>query len=49
MRVTCIMLLMALLLQGCGHKGPLVLPQAQPSAAKPAAQQPTVQQSNPSQ
>lgn len=32
MRVTCIMLLFALLLQGCGHKGPLVLPQAQPVA-----------------
>ena len=31
MRVTCIMLLLALLLQGCGHKGPLTLPQAHPA------------------
>jgi predicted small lipoprotein YifL len=31
MRVTAIMLLLALLLQGCGHKGPLVLPQSQPA------------------
>ena len=30
----CIMLLLALLLQGCGHKGPLVLPQAK-SATHP--------------
>jgi predicted small lipoprotein YifL len=32
MRVTGIMLLLALLLQGCGHKGPLVLPKAQLAA-----------------
>jgi predicted small lipoprotein YifL len=31
MRAVCIMLLIALSLQGCGHKGPLVLPQSQPS------------------
>jgi predicted small lipoprotein YifL len=43
MRVTCIMLLLALLLQGCGHKGPLVLPQAKP-ATQPAAQQPNQSQ-----
>jgi predicted small lipoprotein YifL len=40
MRVTGIMLLLALLLQGCGHKGPLVLPQAQPVAQQSATQQP---------
>ncbi len=33
MRATDIMLLLTLLLQGCGHKGPLFMPQ-------PAAQQP---------
>ncbi len=43
MRVTSIMLLIALLLQGCGHKGPLVLPQAKPTA-QPAVQQPITQQ-----
>lgn len=32
MRVTGIMLLLALLLQGCGHKGPLYLPPPPPSA-----------------
>ena len=30
MRVTGIMLLLALLLQGCGHKGPLYIPQPVP-------------------
>jgi predicted small lipoprotein YifL len=35
MRVTGIMLLFALLLQGCGHKGSLVLPQAQPATQQP--------------
>jgi len=35
MRVFAIMLLFALLLQGCGHKGPLVLPQAQPTTQQP--------------
>ena len=44
MRVTGIMLLLGLSLQGCGHKGPLVLPQAQPSAQKIAVQQPIVPQ-----
>ncbi|MDE2117127.1 MAG: lipoprotein [Betaproteobacteria bacterium] len=34
MRVTGIMLLLTLLLQGCGHKGPLYIPQ-------PATQQPS--------
>ena len=29
MRVTGIMLLLTLLLQGCGHKGPLFIPQPQ--------------------
>jgi predicted small lipoprotein YifL len=47
MRVACIMLLFALLLQGCGHKGPLVLPQAQPSLQKSAAQQPEAPQPTP--
>ncbi len=32
MRVAGIMLLFALLLQGCGHKGSLLLPKAQPAA-----------------
>ena len=32
MRTTGIMLLFALLLQGCGHRGPLYMPQAQPAA-----------------
>ena len=45
MRVVCIMLLFPLFLQGCGHKGPLILPQAQPSvqksAAPPSADQPS--------
>lgn len=31
MRVTGIMLLLTLMLQGCGHKGALYLPQAQPA------------------
>lgn len=31
MRMTGIMVLLALLLQSCGHKGPLFLPPAQPS------------------
>lgn len=44
MRVTGIMLLFALLLQGCGHKGPLFLPQAKPVAQEPTAQQPATQQ-----
>lgn len=30
--VACIMLLMTLLLQGCGHKGPLFLPQQSQSS-----------------
>lgn len=38
MRITVttgIMLLLALLLQGCGHKGPLVLPQTPAASAQP--------------
>ncbi|WP_242006904.1 LPS translocon maturation chaperone LptM [Candidatus Nitrotoga sp. AM1P] len=31
MRMTGIMVLLALLLQSCGHKGPLFLPPAQPA------------------
>ena len=31
MRVTGIMLLLTLLLQGCGHKGALYIPQPQPA------------------
>ncbi|MCE9550922.1 MAG: lipoprotein [Betaproteobacteria bacterium] len=31
MRMTGIMVLLALLLQSCGHKGPLFLPPTQPS------------------
>jgi len=45
MRVACIMLLFSLFLQGCGHKGPLILPQAQPavqnSPVQPSAVQPS--------
>jgi len=36
MRMTGIMLLLALLLQGCGHKGALFLPQAQPATQQPS-------------
>ena len=39
MRLTCIMLLFALLLQGCGHKGALMLPQAKPSVQHPSVPQ----------
>ena len=35
MRVTGIMLLLALLLQGCGHKGALYMPQPQPAPQQP--------------
>lgn len=35
MHVTGIMLLLALLLQGCGHKGPLFMPQPQPATQQP--------------
>ena len=38
MRVIGIMLLFPLLLQGCGHKGPLVLPQGQPAAQQSKGQ-----------
>ena len=31
-----IMLLVAALLQGCGHKGPLVLPQTQSTTQQPS-------------
>jgi predicted small lipoprotein YifL len=48
MRVVDIMLLV-LLLQGCGHKGPLVLPKAQPGVQQPIIQQPAAQQPNQSQ
>ena len=41
-----IMLLFALSLQGCGHKGPLFLPQAKPTAQQPVTQQPATQQQN---
>lgn len=33
-------LILAALLAGCGHKGPLFLPAQKPLAAKPAASQP---------
>ena len=34
MRVAGIMLLLVLLLQGCGHKGPLFLPQEPPAGGQ---------------
>jgi len=39
MRTVCIMFLFALLLQGCGHKGPLFRPKPGESAPPAAAQQ----------
>ncbi|MDO8414548.1 MAG: lipoprotein [Gallionellaceae bacterium] len=33
MRMTCIMVLLMLLLQGCGHKGPMYLPPDSASAS----------------
>jgi predicted small lipoprotein YifL len=35
-----ILLIIAALLAGCGHKGPLYLPSQKPAAAKPATVQP---------
>jgi predicted small lipoprotein YifL len=46
MRVACIMLLFSLFMQGCGHKGPLILPQSQPSVQKSSAQPSADQPSN---
>jgi len=44
-RLPCgIMLLFALLLQGCGHKGPLTLLHAQPAIQQPSDPQPSMQQ-----
>ena len=40
MRMTSIMLLLALLLQGCGHKGAMYLPQ-EPSALPQVHQTPS--------
>ncbi len=34
-----IMLLLVLMLQGCGHKGPLFMPPPAPAQAQPAAGQ----------
>lgn len=31
----CIMLLLSLQLQGCGHKGPLTMPQERPATQQP--------------
>jgi len=36
MRDTLIPILLAVLLAGCGHKGPLYLPKPKPDAQKPA-------------
>ena len=44
MRVAGIMLLFVLLLQGCGHKGPLFLPKTQPAAQQSAPPQPATLQ-----
>jgi len=37
MRDTLIPILLAVLLAGCGHKGPLYLPKPKPEAQKPAS------------
>jgi predicted small lipoprotein YifL len=39
MRVAAIILLLLLLLQGCGHKGPLAMPQKPDAAAAQRAPQ----------
>lgn len=48
MRTVCIMFLFALLLQGCGHKGPLFLPKPQPEQPAPEAAPQAEPQSSPS-
>jgi predicted small lipoprotein YifL len=46
MRIACIMFLFALMLQGCGKKGPLYLPRPQPEQASTQnAEQPSQSQS----
>ncbi|MHB1293018.1 MAG: LPS translocon maturation chaperone LptM [Sulfuricella sp.] len=49
MRFVFLPVLLVILLQGCGHKGPLYLPAPdQPSAAKtPAAPQPAAEEKKP--
>lgn len=47
MRVVYIMLPFALLLQGCGHKGPLVLPKAQPAQTQQPSPPPPAQSAQP--
>ncbi len=41
MRIVGIMLLLTFILQGCGRKGPLVLPPAQPANPAAAPAQPS--------
>lgn len=48
MRVVSIMFLFALLLQGCGHKGPLFLPKPQTGQPPQTVPQQAEPQSNPS-
>lgn len=40
MHPTPLLLIVAMLFAGCGHKGPLYLPDQKSPAAKPAASQP---------
>jgi len=48
MRTVCIMFLFGMLLQGCGHKGPLFLPKPKPAQPAPqAAPQQAEPQSSP--
>ena len=39
----CFMLLLALLSQGCGRKGPLYMPQTEPRAAQSQVSNPVIQ------
>ncbi len=43
MRTACIMFLFALMLQGCGKKGPLYLPKPQPPQAASQSAEPQPQ------
>lgn len=49
MRLVFLPVLLTLLLAGCGHKGPLVLPvpEQKPAASVPAAPQPAAEEKKP--